>query len=147
VYALVLLAALNAGQFPAPPQFPASHRSPDCFCDDCQCSPCHCEPLPAGDWRWVETSKPDQVALYKGATQVGNHWRSSRTFRRLVSFQGTDAWLVQARPAGSPEPPAAPVAVIPTPAPVPYIQAVPTWHAMPYYRTAPAYRGGAACST
>lgn len=84
---LVSLADAKVPQFPRVDQFPED--SPNvCRCSQngvCVCEPgsdCGC--LTSGQYRWVETDKANQVALYNGNVQQGNWWVNEGEYRMLV---------------------------------------------------------------
>lgn len=70
----------------------------------CDCgvgSDCGC--LSAGKYRWVATDKPNQVALYRGTSQVGNWWVAEQKFMRLIEGdENSYAWRKEECPTAPP---------------------------------------------
>lgn len=74
----------------------------------CPCTPAHddCGCYARNLYHWVETSDPDQAALYRGDRQVGNYWFSERQYRELRESKTGDRWIPAACPVRLPKPPA-----------------------------------------
>jgi hypothetical protein len=112
VAALTLLLCASGALQAKTPQAPVPPQAPAC-CDDvaglCPCSltgvctctakndECGC--VSAGKYRWVETSNPNQVALYQGELQWGNYWRAEKEYRRLTETSRGDVWTACDCPA------------------------------------------------
>lgn len=92
------LAALSLASLASarPPQAPALRpdqappmRETVCPCSltgVCDCtttSECPGRCVSGVEYRWIETSKPNQLALYLGRKQVGNWWIAEGEYRRL----------------------------------------------------------------
>lgn len=72
----------------------------------CECSTtdsCGC--APRNLYRWIATRDPNQTALYKGDTQVGNWWHAEKEFKRLIDRHGEpDVWTHETCPCTPPAP-------------------------------------------
>jgi hypothetical protein len=111
----------------------------------CDCAPsreCAAKCITYGRYRWVETSNPNQTALYAGNVQQGNWWHAERVYRKLDGDRFTEAEC----PAPAPvQPPARPVET----RSVPQTYFVPAPALRPSYGNVGGFRGtyrGGSCS-
>ena len=53
--------------------------------------------------RWIETTKPEQVALYHGKQQIGNWWYDEQVYKRMVELPyGGYTWQQEQCPVKPP---------------------------------------------
>lgn len=68
--------------------------------NDCGCLTSH----KGHQYKWVETNKSNQTALYLGDKQIGNYWHDEKVFKKLVeNDSGVDFWIVEQCPTDTPK--------------------------------------------
>lgn len=130
-----------------PPQGPpVATLCPCSLIGICNCgykTQCVARCIDTNQYRWQATNNPNQIALYRGAQQLGNWWIQEQEYRRLVT-SGDDSynWIKSLCPVDLPKTKTSMIA----PAPIQTLQTLQTFSVQPQYQTfGIPFRGGGSC--